>query len=61
MYKIKLFTSTGSFIGDPEEIDIDDALEIVKGHIENNDTIAVISDSDYIEGIEIVHKLTAKS
>jgi len=54
MYKIKLFTSTGRFLGETEEKDIDDALEIVKGHIEDNDTIAVISDSEYIEGIEII-------
>ena len=54
MYKIKLFTGTGHFIGETEENDIDDALEIVKVHISENDTIAVISDQSYIDWITII-------
>lgn len=54
MYTIKLFTSSGKPIGTTEEENIDDALEIVKGHITSNDTIVVIADSEYIEGVVII-------
>ena len=53
MYKIKLFSSSGRFIGETEEENIDDAMEIVKSHITSNDTIAVVSDNDYIDSINI--------
>jgi hypothetical protein len=54
MYTIKLFTSNGNPVGEIEESDINEALEIVKSHIAYNDTIVVISDSEYIDGIVVI-------
>jgi len=46
--QLKLYTSTGKFIGEIEFDDLDEALECAKSHIESNDTIVVIGDIEYL-------------
>lgn len=51
---LKIFTGSGKLIGSTIEVDIDDALDTVKSHIDNGNIVLIGStDGTKIDGLDL--------
>lgn len=40
--QVRLYTSTGTEVGSFDDEELDDALEIIRSHLESSDTVIII-------------------